>query len=499
MVPFIGQSYQDRSNDVSSQRSINLYPEITEDANAKSKMTLVGTSGLKLYTDLSEITDGVARGMITIPYKQSAIDPITQRGFGVWGDKIVELIGEGSFLERGTISSGVTEVSMTTLVNFVVIADGVSIYVYDLEADTLTTATLPFSNPTKLVTLNNRIVAINSDDTIDEVRNFNKFYWSAINDPSDWDAIDWDSAQANSDPLISIEKRQGELWLFGPQSYEVWRITENADAPYARAGGSFTEIGCGALDSTASIADQIFWLGSSRAGENMVFMSNGYTAQRISTHAIEYQISKSGELTSDGTATVFQENGHIIYALSFNQIDQTWCYDTTTGEWHERTTRDPQTNKLHRWSPQFAIFDGRRILTGSSVGPYVLELDQDTFTEWTPIGEIPIQRIRQSPVYWDDLRLMFHSEFQIDMETGVGLQNGQGSDPKMAMQFSDNGGYDWSNEVEAKIGAIGAYNARVRFKRLGRSRKRVYRITITDPVKIVIIGARLIAKKGMRP
>ena len=40
---------------------------------------------------------------------------------------------------------------------------------------------------------------------------------------------------------------------------------------------------------------------------------------------------------------------------------------------------------------------------------------------------------------------------------------------------------------------------RARWKRLGRSRGRVYRIVISDPVKVVIIGARVTAGLGVQP
>jgi hypothetical protein len=75
------------------------------------------------------------------------------------------------------------------------------------------------------------------------------------------------------------------------------------------------------------------------------------------------------------------------------------------------------------------------------------------------------------------------------MQTGVGLASGQGSDPKAMLQWSDDGGHTWSNEQWASIGKIGERLARVRWRRLGRSRDRVFKVTITDPVRVVILGA----------
>jgi hypothetical protein len=64
------------------------------------------------------------------------------------------------------------------------------------------------------------------------------------------------------------------------------------------------------------------------------------------------------------------------------------------------------------------------------------------------------------------------------------------------LDWSDDGGHTWSNEHWASIGKIGEYKNRARWKRMGRSRNRIYSTTITDPVKTVMIGAYLDAELG---
>ena len=58
------------------------------------------------------------------------------------------------------------------------------------------------------------------------------------------------------------------------------------------------------------------------------------------------------------------------------------------------------------------------------------------------------------------------------------------------LQYSDSGGA-WSDELWRDIGKIGAYKTRVRWHKLGRSRDRVYRIRISDPVFVQINEAIL--------
>ena len=77
------------------------------------------------------------------------------------------------------------------------------------------------------------------------------------------------------------------------------------------------------------------------------------------------------------------------------------------------------------------------------------------------------------------------------METGVGLQSGQGIDPQIMMQYSDDGGRTWSSELWRDIGAVGKYKTRVKWNKLGVARDRVYMVEMTDPVFIQINEAVL--------
>ena len=85
---------------------------------------------------------------------------------------------------------------------------------------------------------------------------------------------------------------------------------------------------------------------------------------------------------------------------------------------------------------------------------------------------------------------------QLDMETGVGINIGQGSDPQVMLRWSDDGGHTWSNEHWVSVGKIGEFYRRAIWRRLGMTlkiRDRVYEVSMTDPVKTAIMGAELFA------
>jgi hypothetical protein len=468
--------------------------------NDSSDVELIGTVTATGESPVTGIPiDSPCRGLYTTS---------TGRTFGVFETNVYEFFSDGTWAIRGNpLGSSPNFVSMVDDGRSLVIVDGFIYYVLNLSTNNSQTidtfAVAGFKNPIKVKFLNQRIVIINNDpdnnpNNPDDAGNNNKFFWTDILDATVIDPLSFASAEQSADPITSLEVRDGELWLFGPRSYEVWRNDSNPDLPYAFVGGAATEIGCGAPDSVTTIAGNIFWLGSSNAGENVVYMSNGYNAQRISNHAIEYFLNTKGSTTSDSVGFTYQQEGHIFFILNLIQANKTLVYDLTSNLWHERSTREKTTNTQNRWAPLFATFNFDQIITGDGESPRLFTLDLDRYIEYD--GR-PIVREFVSPVYYQDYRECFHKDFQVDLETGIGLQfglpnvgiqQGQGTNPQIMLQYSDDGGHTYSSERWTSMGKVGQYRSKARWRSLGRSSERVYKLRISDPVKCILIGARII-------
>jgi len=84
----------------------------------------------------------------------------------------------------------------------------------------------------------------------------------------------------------------------------------------------------------------------------------------------------------------------------------------------------------------------------------------------------------------------------LDMDTGVGLQTGQGSNPQMMLMYSKDNGRTWSGERRVSIGAVGQYLTRVLWRRFGSTRDATFRFRYSDPTKFVITdGAMKITER----
>jgi len=71
-----------------------------------------------------------------------------------------------------------------------------------------------------------------------------------------------------------------------------------------------------------------------------------------------------------------------------------------------------------------------------------------------------------------------------------------GTDPKLALSYSDDGGHTFSPERTQPIGKIGNYRNRAIWRRLGMSRDRVFKIVCSDPVKLNLVGCEIQATVG---
>lgn len=466
--PFIGGAYTARSRKWDAQRCVNLYPEVSEagPGPSKSPIALIGTPGLALWATLAG--SGGVRGLL-------AFSPTL--AIAVVGANVYTLTASGSASLLTTIDGGANPVSMASNGSVVAIATGVGLY---------------FVNPATGAFYVSPYAA-DRVDFIDGYFIFNepgtgRFRITRLYS-NEVDALDFATAEGSPDNLVGLIVDHREVWLFGTGSAEVWFNSGNIDFPFERIQGAFLEVGCAASMSIAKMDNSVFWLAADERGRGMVMRAAGYQPQRISTHAIEHAIAGYTRI-DDAVAFTYQQEGHSFYVLSFPTADRTWVYDAATSLWHERAWRDPANNTLRRHRAQCQMaFAGETIVGDWETGK-LYRLDLDVYTD----DGAPIARVRACPHISGDQRLLFFNALQIDMEVGGGIPSGAA--PQAMLRWSDDGGWSWSNEVWASMGRIGERRTRVRWRRLGKSRDRVFELTITDPVKVVVVGASLEVMQG---
>ena len=471
-IPFVGASYQARSKNLDAQACINLFPVLGESGAAKAVAALYGTPGTR---PLVTLDDGPVRG-IRVPSDGGRL--IVVSGSTVYR-VAVSLTSAAVVTKIGRIDQGTKPVAITDNGTQAVIVTGSNGYVVDLDANTVN----------KIV--DEAFYGASSADILATYAIFNRpgtnqFYISGSNEIT-FDALDFASAESNAEPIVRLLVNHADVVIFKKTVTEIWRASGDVDFPFARDTNAAIEQGCAAPWSAVSMDNSVFWIGAAAAGGGIVWRLNGYTPQRVSTDALEYAIASYGDI-SDAVGYAYQQEGHTFYVLSFPSANATWCFDAATQLWHQRAYLDPNTGTLGRHrSNAHAYYAGMHIVGDYQTGAlYVLDLD------YHYDGTDPMPSIRAAAHIADpDYGWVIHNRLQIDMEVGWGTESGFASDPTALLDWSNDGGNTWSSQHPASIGKQGQYRARVRWNRLGRARDRVYRLTITDPVKRVILGAAL--------
>ena len=468
---FIGPSYTLQSVNTDCQRCINLYPEVNEIGSGKERevASLIGTPGLRL---LLTLPTSPVRGVFTASNGTL---------FAVGGNKFYSVSSAWVATEIGTLNSSSGPVSIADNGLHVVIVDGPYGYAW-------TIATSVFAQITDEDFLGADTVTYQDHYFLFNKPNSQKFYISDLNSV-DFDALDFSEATGSPDNLVGLISDLQNVYLFGTKSTEVFYDSGNADFPFERQQGSVIDVGCAAAFSIARMSSAIYWLGQDESGRGIVYRAQGLQPQRISTHALEKVITDLGDISA-ARAWTYQYGGHAFYCLNLPGATSTWVFDTSTSLWHERAYLNAGSFERHRADCHAFAY------TTNVVGDYengkIYALDPDYYSD---DGQ-ELARERVAPHITKELAFVSHSRFQLDMETGVGLLSGQGSNPKAMLQWSDDGGHSWSNERWADIGNRGARSARVLWRRLGSARDRVYRVRISDPIKVTLLGADVALGEG---
>lgn len=468
-IPFVGASYLERSTNLDCQACINYFPVIGESGTAKAVRALYGTPGTR---PLVSAGTGAVRGQ-HVPTDGSAAIVVVGTGvyrlssiFGLTAVGVVDELGTPVKIDDNGLQA--------------VIVTGPNGYVLDLASNVLTQITSDAFYGADTVDFLNTYAIFNKPGT-------NQFYISGSNEIT-FDALDFATAESNYEPIVNFIVNHDELIFFKQTVTEIWRISNNPDFPFARDTNASIEHGCAARDSVAALDNTVFWLGKNAEGGGIVYRLNGYTPVRISTSAIEYAIASYSDM-SDAVAYAYQQEGHTFYVLSFPTGNATWVYDASTQLWHQRAYLNPATGQLERHRSNSHMYYSGKNIVGDYENGNLYSLDLDYYFDG---ASDPLPAIRAaSHIAGADYQWIIHNRLQVDMESGVGIPSGLGSAPVALLDWSDDGGKTWSNRHSALMGAIGTYATRVIWFRLGRSRDRVYRLNISDPVKRNIIGATL--------
>ena len=321
----------------------------------------------------------------------------------------------------------------------------------------------------------------------------NKFQISAILDGTTWPGIQVSAVSVFPENIVSIEVSHRELWVFGSQHAQPYQDS-GTDEVFDVIPGGLIETGAAATFGVNLLDNTVFWISEDVRGARQAWRANGYTPMRISTHAVEKSLSSYNEnQIANLVSYSYQDSGHLFWVLYIPGTDCTWVYDVAQSLWHKRAEWHPESGSYgpHRsWNHVYAF--GKH-LVGDWESGNLYEMNLGFLDENGAV----IRRLRRSPTLTSEMEWIYHSEFNADFAPGLGpqppLTDGDGNPrpPQAMLRWSDNRGSTWSNEHVVGCGFAGEYNTRVIWRRLGRSRYRVYELVVSDPIPWTLVDAYL--------
>jgi hypothetical protein len=471
-TPILGSTYVARSVNAADARMVNLFPEVVPEGG-KEPAFLQRCPGL---LNLATIGSGPIRGLWTFSSDNST-------AFVVSGNELYKINTSYAATLLGSIP-GTGPVSMADNgIQLFIACNGPS-YIYNNSTNVFGQIIDPDFPGAVSVGYIDGYFVFNEP-------NSQRIWVTQLLDGTSIDPTDYASAEGSPDGVVGLIVDHREIWVYGTNSVEVWYDAGTPDFPLQRIQGAFNEIGCISAYTIAKMDNGLFWLGADARGQGIVYRANGYTGQRISTHAVEWQIQQYGNLT-DALAYTYQQDGHSFYVLIFPSANTTWVYDVATGAWHERAGWSDGSFTRHRSNCQMAF--NNKIIVGDYENGNIYAFDLNTYADNGQIQKW-LRSWRALPTGQNNLKRTAQHAMQLDMESGVGLATGQGSNPEVMLRWSDDGGHTWSNYRTTSVGKIGEYYYRVWFRRLGMTMKlrdRVYELSMTDPVKTAIMGAEIL-------
>ncbi len=441
-------SYRALSPAASSARLVNCYAEQLP-PDTDTPVALVRCPGID---DWTTVGTGPIYGLL-------AADNLL---YVVSGSKLYSVTENKVVTELGSIGA-VNSIDMERNAGSIVVVNTPNAYSWDgTTFAQISDADFTALGATDVEFLDNYLLFVEPDSGV--------FFGADLGSATSFDALNFATAESSPDDLVGMKVDHGQIILAGKVSMEIWENTGAPGFPFERSINGRLEIGCLNGRTLAKQDNSVFWL----ANDYTVRRLDGITPVRISQHGVENAFRTM--TISTATAYAYSQEGHLFYVLSF--FEGTFVYDATTQEWHER-----QSYGYDYWRAQSHAQIFGLELVGDITSNKIGFLTRDVYSEW---GDTQRMEWTYQPIYADGRRA-FHKRLEIMAETGVGLTAGQGSDPEMMLDWSDDGGVTFASMPNRSLGAIGRYTDRVVWQALGSSRVgRVYRGAVSDPVKVVI-------------
>ena len=462
-VNVTGPSYQSRSRPLSSQRTQNWYQQFSD--QGKESYVLMPFPGLKLVGNAAGSDRGFHR-MAEILYQ-------------VKGTSLYEISSNGTHTLRGAIPGTGRAIIADDGINMFIVTD-LKVWQYTTDTNTVTEVT------------NVNITGAKSVDFLNNqfIYTFDKFSTvSDVGNGAEASGLNIIGEETLPDDLVRDYVYDEVIYRCGVRSIVGWWNSGVGAPPIEKLQGRIFTVGLAAINSIAETDEAFYWLGDDFA----IYQSIAGSKSRISTDAISNEIQKYSNV-SDAIGNTFTLEGQNFYSITFPTGGKTFVVNESLGVngWFEIASgvSDPLNSTSYQGTTILEAY-GKLFVADVSNGN-IYNLDLNTYKN----NSEPLQRIRVTQSVNGDLlgakgKRVQMSELKLIMESGVGLIEGQGDNPRIMIEYSDDGGNSWNGGSWPRVGRLGEFTLQVKWYNLGSFYDRIFRISTSDPVNYSIFSATI--------
>lgn len=367
--------------------------------------------------------------------------------------------------------------------NQIAIVDGVTVYIYDYSTQEFTT--LDESDPL-IVPFDP--VYIDFQDTYFIVADGSSSQWFLSNQSNgkSWvSPLQSSAIETKADVCVATVAFERQLFVFGKTVTEIWHDVGAQLFPYQRDNSVSIDYGCINAQTIAMGFGKLVWLAGNESASPTIMVSSGGNPQQISTDGINFQLGQL-EKPEDSSAFIFEQDGHVIYQITFNTDGVTYLYDFNTNKFFNATDNCGGKHIAKR----IVFFENTHYFISNKDGfLYEMSADFETYDESKDgverIYEIPRSRITKN------FRLPTAETYAIN-SVNITMEQGNTTESRRVdMAMSKDGGASFGNIHGKDVRALPNRVNKMRFLKLGSANDTVFQFRFWGKYRFVVIGATM--------
>jgi hypothetical protein len=293
--------------------------------------------------------------------------------------------------------------------------------------------------------------------------------WSALLDASDMPALNFAASGvvARPDKIVRILTIRNMVWIFKQKSTEIWSFTGLSGAnAFKPVNGGVIETGLKDFNLLCRVEEGALFVGD----DNVAYITEGGAIRPVSRGVEGPSYSIANETPK--SCFFYEDEGSKVCVITFENRPA-WCFDLTTGEWHERAEALEGA-----WSA-IATAKGSTDWHSLHIGGKMHKMTRNNTD-----ADKPLRRRMISHSLGGD-RVARVAKFEAIGRTGHGAG-------KCWLRTSRDRGQTWSTEKWRELGDVGKYETRLVWRSLGQFRAFTVELACSEPHEVTFNSSALV-------